>query len=86
MADLTVAKTIFEQLGGEHFVAMTGAKDFVGTEDSLTFKVGSNPKHVSHECDADSWRPLRRDVLPKGHAAADHGRHLLRHTARGLHR
>ena len=48
MADLTVAKTILEQLGGEHFVAMTGAKDFVGTEDSLTFKVGSNPKHVSH--------------------------------------
>src|SRR5262245_65046473 len=48
MADLTVAKTILEQLGGEHFVAMTGAKDFVGIEDSLTFKVGSNPKHVSH--------------------------------------
>src|SRR5262249_13476503 len=48
MADLTVAKTILEQLGGEHFVAMTGAKDFVGTEDSLTFTVGSNPKHVSH--------------------------------------
>jgi hypothetical protein len=36
------------QLGGEHFVAMTGAKNFVGTEDSLTFEVGSNPKHVSH--------------------------------------
>jgi hypothetical protein len=48
MADLTVAKTILEQLGGEHFVAMTGAKNFVGTEDSLTFEVGSNPKHVSH--------------------------------------
>jgi hypothetical protein len=48
MADLTVAKTILEQLGGEHFVAMTGSKDFVGTEDSLTFKVGSNPKHVGH--------------------------------------
>jgi len=27
---------------------MTGAKNFVGTEDSLTFEVGSNPKHVSH--------------------------------------
>src|SRR5215469_5789164 len=48
MADLTAAKTILEQLGGEHFVAMTGATDFVGTEDSLTFKVGSNPNHVSH--------------------------------------
>src|ERR1700747_2333075 len=48
MADLTVAKTMLEQLGGEHFVAMTGAKNFVGTEDSLTFEVGRNPKHVSH--------------------------------------
>jgi len=48
MADLTAAKTILEQLGGEHFVAMTGAKDFVATEDSLTFKIGSNPNHVSH--------------------------------------
>ncbi len=48
MADLTVAKTILEQLGGELFVAMTGAKNFVGTEDSLTFEVGSNLKHVSH--------------------------------------
>src|SRR5215471_19057571 len=48
MADLTAAKTILEQLGGEYFVAMTCAKDFVGTEDSLTFKVGSNSNHVSH--------------------------------------
>ena len=48
MADLTVAKTILEQLGGELFVAMTGAKNFVGTGDSLTFEVGRNPKHVSH--------------------------------------
>jgi len=48
MADLTVAKTILEQLGGEFFVAMTGAKNLVGTEDSLTFEVGRNPKHVSH--------------------------------------
>ena len=48
MADLTAAKTILEQLGGEFFVAMTGAKNLVGTEDSLTFEVGRNPKHVSH--------------------------------------
>jgi len=48
MADFTVAKIILEQLGGAHFVAMAGAKNFVSTEDSLTFEVGSNPKHVSH--------------------------------------
>jgi hypothetical protein len=48
MADFNVAKIILEQLGGAHFVAMAGAKNFVSTEDSLTFEVGSNPKHVSH--------------------------------------
>jgi hypothetical protein len=86
MADLTVAKTILEQLGGEHFVALTGAKNFVGTEDSLTFEVGSNPKHVSHvRVTQTPDDPLRRDVLPKGQGAADHGRHLLRHAARALH-
>jgi hypothetical protein len=27
---------------------MTGATNFVSTEDSLTFKLGANPKRVSH--------------------------------------
>lgn len=48
MTDLTVAKTILAQLGGERFVMMTGATNFVGGADSLTFKVGSNPKRVTH--------------------------------------
>jgi len=48
MADFTVAKIILEQLGGRPLRRMAGAKNFVGTEDSLTFEVGSNPKHVSH--------------------------------------
>jgi hypothetical protein len=48
MTDLTVAKIILEQLGGDRFVAMTGATSFIGTEDSLTFRVGRNPKGVSH--------------------------------------
>jgi hypothetical protein len=48
MTDLTVAKTIFERLGGDRFIDMTGATGFIGTEDSLTFRVGRNPKGVSH--------------------------------------
>jgi len=48
MADLTVAKTILEQLGGELFVAMTGAKNFVGTEDSLTSHL------LQHACKSSS--------------------------------
>jgi hypothetical protein len=47
MTDMTVARSILDQLGGERFVAMTGARDFVGGADSLTFKIGVNPKRVS---------------------------------------
>jgi hypothetical protein len=47
MTNMTVARAILEQLGGARFVAMTGAKNFVGSADSLTFKIGPNPKRVS---------------------------------------
>ena len=39
MSDLTVMKTILEQLGGNKFVAMTGAKNFVGDGNSLSFRL-----------------------------------------------
>jgi hypothetical protein len=39
MSDMTVAKTILEQLGGRKFIVMTGAKNFVGTDNSLTFRL-----------------------------------------------
>jgi hypothetical protein len=38
---MTVATTILEQLGGNRFRAMTGARDFVGDADSLAFKLPS---------------------------------------------
>lgn len=34
-----VATTILQQLGGNRFVAMTGAKDFVGSDDALMFRI-----------------------------------------------
>jgi hypothetical protein len=37
--DLTVSKTILEQLGGRRFIAMTGAKNFVGSDNTLTFRL-----------------------------------------------
>jgi hypothetical protein len=40
--DMTVANTILQQLGGRRFSLMTGAKDFLGTENSLQFKLGRN--------------------------------------------
>jgi hypothetical protein len=48
MTDMTMARTILTQLGGERFVMMTSATSFIGSADSLTFKVGSNPKRVTH--------------------------------------
>jgi hypothetical protein len=48
MTDLTVPKTILEQLGGNDFIALTGATAFISTEDSLTFRAGRNPNGVSH--------------------------------------
>lgn len=46
--DLTVANTIRDQLGGNRFTAMTGAKMFVGDTRSLSFQIGRNPKGVTH--------------------------------------
>lgn len=42
----TVAKTILAQLGGNRFVAMTGASSFAYSENALTFRVGSNSKKI----------------------------------------
>ena len=36
---MEIAKTILEQLGGGKFVAMTGAKSFIGHADALSFRL-----------------------------------------------
>jgi hypothetical protein len=43
-----VAKTILQQLGGNKFIAMTGAKNFGSSRNSLQFKIGRNSKSISH--------------------------------------
>jgi uncharacterized membrane protein (Fun14 family) len=45
---MSVAQTILAQLGGNQFIVMTGAKNFVGGERDLSFKIGKNCKKVSH--------------------------------------
>ena len=42
------AKTLLKQLGGNKFMAMTGAKDFGIGSDGLHFKIGRNSKSISH--------------------------------------
>lgn len=44
---MTVAKTILEQLGGNRFVVMTGSYNFLGTENSLSFKLRRNKINAS---------------------------------------
>jgi hypothetical protein len=41
MADLHVAQTILQQLGGQRFLVMTGAKNLIGSADSLTLRINS---------------------------------------------
>lgn len=38
----TIATTILNQLGGNHFVVMTGAKRMVAFENGLRFNIGTN--------------------------------------------
>jgi hypothetical protein len=46
MADLIIAQTILAQLGGRRFIAMTGARDFSGGDNYLTFSL---PKGFAKE-------------------------------------
>lgn len=39
MNDITVSKTILEQLGGRRFIAMTGARDLIGGTNYLMFRL-----------------------------------------------
>ena len=42
------AQTLLNQLGGNRFIAMTGAKNLGSTNKSLQFKIGRNSKSISH--------------------------------------
>ena len=43
-----VAKTILQQLGGNKFIAMTGAKNLGHTNKGLQMKIGKNAKGITH--------------------------------------
>lgn len=44
---MEIAKTILSQLGGYRFIAMTGSKDFLAGDNSLTFRVGRNSAGIN---------------------------------------
>ena len=39
MSDLTIAKEILRQLGGNRFITMTGARNFSADDNSLSFQI-----------------------------------------------
>ena len=45
---MSVAKTILEQLGGNKFRMMTGAKNFVGYENCVSMKIGRNSSNSNY--------------------------------------
>jgi hypothetical protein len=44
----TIPETILEQLGGNKFITMTGAKNIAGGNDHLSFKIGRNKAGFTH--------------------------------------
>lgn len=54
MSNMIVANTILQQLGGNRFIAMTGASNFVGSEKGLSFRMKSRgicrPTNKSNIC------------------------------------
>ena len=48
MSNLKVPETILKQLGGNKFRVMTGAKNFGGTEDSLSMRIGRNSSNSNY--------------------------------------
>ena len=45
---MSVAKTILEQLGGNKFRMMTGAKHLAGDENSLSMRIGRNSSNSNY--------------------------------------
>lgn len=70
MSNPAVAQTILQQLGGNKFVVMTGAKDFVYDDNSLRFRIPRNKSKanivtVSLRGDDTYNMIFRRYIMPK---------------------
>lgn len=59
-ADMTVANTILQQLGGGRFKTMTGAHSFSGDANSLTFKLPGKAGYVK-----DGIRAVKITLTPQ---------------------
>jgi len=57
---MTIARTILEQLGGNKFIAITGAKNLSDTQDGLSFQLSS--KLTKNACNAVKITLTPRDT------------------------
>ena len=46
--NMEIPEIILNRLGGNRFIAMTGAKNLLGGESDLSFKIGRNSKGITH--------------------------------------
>lgn len=46
---MSAAQTILNQIGGNRFIAMTGAKNFVGSDSALHFSIGRGAKNKANK-------------------------------------
>ena len=78
-SDLSVARTILEQLGGSRFLAMTGAVGLIGDPRSMTFRIplsrGINNVVVELDRGTDTYTVVGYRL--KGHNCNEVQRHAL---------
>jgi hypothetical protein len=86
MTDLTVARSILDQLGGARFVDMTGAR-IRRQRRQPDFQDRCQPEARQPSArDAHARRSLLGDVLPHRQGAADRKRRLLQHARSSVFR
>lgn len=68
---MKTATTILQQLGGNKFIAMTGSKNFAGSEDALCMHLTKNKakaKYLRIELNAnDTYTMIFRKAITKDH-------------------
>lgn len=57
---MQTANTILEQLGGRHFIAMTGARNFIGSGDTLRFALPAPRCLIAVTLDPSDTYTVRR--------------------------
>lgn len=83
--NLEVARTISQQLGGGKFRAMTGAKNFVGSKDSLSFRIPGGGGFAKDGINAIHVKLTPSDEYDMTFSRIAGGKSKTVHEVKGLH-